>query len=78
MPPLYKEEGHSLLIREEEYASSLSRRGTLSPLQRGGVCLLSIEKRDTLSSSERTIMPPLYREEGHSLLLREEEYASYL
>jgi len=75
---LYKEEGHSLLFREEEYASSLYIRETLSPLQRGGVCLLSLEKRDTLSSSGMRSMPPLYREEGHSLLFREEEYASSL
>jgi hypothetical protein len=78
MPPLSREERHSLLIRDEEYASSISRRGTLSPLQRGGVCLLSIKKRDTLSSSEKRSMPPLYREEGHSLLFREEAYASSL
>ena len=78
MPPLYIEEGHFLLFSEEEYAASLARRGTPSPLQRGGLCLLSVEKRDSLSSSERMRMPPLYREEGHSLLFREEEYASSL
>ena len=76
--PLCREEIHSLLFRDEEYASTLSRRETLSPHHRGGICLLSIEKRDTLSSSERRSMPPLYREEGHSLLFREEEYASSL
>ena len=66
MPPLYRGEGRSLLSIEEEDASSISRIGTPSPLQRGG-CLLSIEKRDPLSSSQRMSMPPLYREEGHSL-----------
>ena len=78
MPPAHREEGHSLLFRKEGYASSLYRKGTLSPLQRGGVCLLSIEKRDTLSSSERRSMPPLYKEKGHPLLFRKEEYASSL
>ena len=78
MPPLYQEEGPSLLFMDEEYASSMWRRETLSPLQRGGVCLIHLQKRDTLSSSNRRSMPPLYREERHSLLIREEEYASSL
>ena len=34
MPPLYREEGHSLLFREEEYASSLDREEGHSLLAR--------------------------------------------
>jgi hypothetical protein len=37
-----------------------------------------VEKRDTLSSSERRSMPHPFTEEGHSLLVKEEEYASSL
>ena len=34
---IYREERHSLLCKENESLSSLSRRGTWSPMQRGGI-----------------------------------------
>ena len=83
MPPLYREEGHPLLFRRGGVCLlSIEKRDTLSLSlslhQRGGVCLLSIAERDTPSYSERRSMPPLYTEEGHPLLFRDEEYASSL
>ena len=73
MPLCYREERHSLLVREEDYASSLQRLEASSSLHREGVCLMSVEKKDTLSSPERRSLPPLYTE-GVCLLSIEKRY----
>ena len=77
MPPLYREERHSILFMEEVSAPSLQRRETLSPrhregVHREGVCLLAIQKRGTLPSSyiRKASASSMHRRGTRSLLYR--------
>ena len=47
-------------------------------MHREGVCIFSIQKSDTLSSSSRKSVPPFYKEEADSFYMRRRSCLSYI